>query len=167
MFVWVCGLWAHCDAVLDGCPHSDVPIDFLAYMAENRPVFRCRSIQTQCWGDSPRLTHKHTHRCLHLNTYKCESTIVSPWFKLTACSWKYQRSRRGINLSRSSSDGISRLVCFNPEYWYDQLSGFDCCGFLELIVLKLTTANIGALFCILYLDLLCKCVNFCRIKLRL
>lgn len=46
--VLVRGLWAHCDAVLDGCPHSDVPIDFLAYMAEYRPVFHCRSIQTQC-----------------------------------------------------------------------------------------------------------------------
>lgn len=45
--VLVRGLWAHCDAVLDGCPHSDVPIDFLAYMAEYRPVFHCRSIQTQ------------------------------------------------------------------------------------------------------------------------
>lgn len=78
--VWVRGLWAHCDAVLDGCPHSDVPIDSLAYMAENRPVFHCRSIQTQCWGDSPRLTHKHTstHRCLHLNTYEHGNTIVCP-----------------------------------------------------------------------------------------
>ncbi|CAB1430636.1 unnamed protein product [Pleuronectes platessa] len=32
-------LWAHCDGVLDGCPHSDVPIDSLAYMAEHRPCF--------------------------------------------------------------------------------------------------------------------------------
>lgn len=67
------GLWAHCDAVLDGCPHSDVPIDSLAYMAEYRPGFQVDTGAAP--RGQPRGLHTNTHTRLY--TYKHGNTITS------------------------------------------------------------------------------------------
>lgn len=60
--VLVRGLWAHCDAVLDGCPHSDVPIDFLAYMADTGLFSTAGRYRRSAEGTARGFrTHTHTH----------------------------------------------------------------------------------------------------------